>query len=161
MGRKPGWQGFVTCSTVHRVLRICGNGTKIVLVPLPPAVCRAIDRAVGSRDARAGPAEQPRYPDGPAAATRCLRYLATTAGIQVTHNQFGLSRSVRLSALAASPSWRAKPRLWRAGHGTDFSSLIPSLTAWATTSAAWRRQRVLAQQPRSKPGPVLIWCSVK
>jgi integrase/recombinase XerD len=34
----------------HRVLRVCGKGTKIVLVPLPPAVGRAIDRAVGLRD---------------------------------------------------------------------------------------------------------------
>jgi integrase/recombinase XerD len=29
----------------HRVLRVCGKGTRIVLVPLPPAVGRAIDRA--------------------------------------------------------------------------------------------------------------------
>jgi len=35
----------------HRVLRVTGKGTRIVLVPLPPAVGRAIDRAV---DARAG-----------------------------------------------------------------------------------------------------------
>ena len=35
----------------HRVLRVCGKGTKIVLVPLPPAVGRAIDRAVGDRTA--------------------------------------------------------------------------------------------------------------
>jgi len=33
----------------HRILRVYGKGTKIVLVPLPPAVGRAIDRAVGSR----------------------------------------------------------------------------------------------------------------
>ena len=33
----------------HRVLRVCGKGTKIVLVPLPPAVGRAIDRAIGDR----------------------------------------------------------------------------------------------------------------
>jgi integrase/recombinase XerD len=33
----------------HRVLRVCGKGSKIVLVPLPPAVVRAIDRAVGHR----------------------------------------------------------------------------------------------------------------
>jgi len=33
----------------HRVLRVCGKGTKIVLVPLPSAVGRAIDRAIGSR----------------------------------------------------------------------------------------------------------------
>jgi integrase/recombinase XerD len=34
----------------HRVLRVCGKGTKVVLVPLPPAVGRAIDRAIGLRD---------------------------------------------------------------------------------------------------------------
>ena len=33
----------------HRVLRVCGKGTKVVLVPLPPAVGRAIDRAIGAR----------------------------------------------------------------------------------------------------------------
>jgi hypothetical protein len=33
----------------HRVLRVCGKGTKVVLVPLPPAVGRAIDRAAGDR----------------------------------------------------------------------------------------------------------------
>jgi integrase/recombinase XerD len=33
----------------HRVLRVCGKGTKVVLVTLPPAVSRAIDRAVGER----------------------------------------------------------------------------------------------------------------
>jgi integrase/recombinase XerD len=33
----------------HRVLRVCGKGTKVVLVPLPPAVGRAIDKAIGDR----------------------------------------------------------------------------------------------------------------
>jgi site-specific recombinase XerD len=33
----------------HRVLRVFGKGTKLVLVPLPPAVGRALDRAVDSR----------------------------------------------------------------------------------------------------------------
>src|ERR1700733_13264146 len=66
----------------HRVLRVCGKGTKIVLVPLPPAVGRAIDRAVGDRTR--GPvllnsrgARMDRH-----AATRRLRRLAATAGIQ-------------------------------------------------------------------------------
>ena len=62
---------------------MCGKGTKIVLVPLPPAVGRAIDRATGSRPR--GPillsrgARMDRH-----AATRRLRQLAQTAGIQVT-----------------------------------------------------------------------------
>ena len=67
----------------HRVLRVCGKGTKIVLVPLPPAVGRAIDRAAGLRDR--GPillntrgARMDRH-----AATRRLRHLARTAGIQI------------------------------------------------------------------------------
>src|SRR5215467_13853543 len=50
----------------HRVLRVCGKGSKVVLVPLPPAVGRAIDRATGGPDVRADPAQQPRRPDGPA-----------------------------------------------------------------------------------------------
>jgi integrase/recombinase XerD len=33
----------------HRVLRVVGMGGKVVLVPLPAAVGRAIDRAVGER----------------------------------------------------------------------------------------------------------------
>jgi site-specific recombinase XerD len=67
----------------HRVLRVCGKGTKVVLVPLPPAVSRAIDRATGFRDH--GPillntrrARMDRH-----AATRRLRRLAESAGIQV------------------------------------------------------------------------------
>ena len=35
----------------HRVLRVHGKGDKVVLVPLPPAVARAIDRAVAGRSA--------------------------------------------------------------------------------------------------------------
>jgi integrase/recombinase XerD len=68
----------------HRVLRVCGKGTKVVLVPLPPAVGRAIDRAAGTRTG--GPillnsrgTRMDRH-----AATRRLRLLAGTAGIRIT-----------------------------------------------------------------------------
>ena len=68
----------------HRVLRVCGKGTKIVLVPLPPAVGRAIDRAIGSRTR--GPvlvntrgARMDRH-----AATRRLRHLAQQASVTIT-----------------------------------------------------------------------------
>ncbi|MGH3376428.1 MAG: tyrosine-type recombinase/integrase [Actinoallomurus sp.] len=60
----------------HRVLRVVGKGTRIVLVPLPPAVGRAIERATGHR--AGGPillntrgARMDRH-----AATRRLRRLA-------------------------------------------------------------------------------------
>ena len=67
----------------HRVLRICGKGTKIALIPLPPAVGRAIDRATGSRGS--GPillnsrgTRMDRH-----AATRRLRRLAGNAGVRI------------------------------------------------------------------------------
>jgi integrase/recombinase XerD len=68
----------------HRVLRVCGKGTKIVLVPLPPAVGRAIGRAIGTRTF--GPillnsrgTRMDRH-----AATRRLRRLAETGSRQIT-----------------------------------------------------------------------------
>jgi len=73
----------------HRVLRVCGKGTSVALVPLPPAVGRAIDRATGTRVS--GPillnsrdARMDRH-----AATRRLRQLADTAGIPVTRAHDG------------------------------------------------------------------------
>jgi integrase len=38
----------------HRVLRVRGKCTKAVLVPLPPAAARAIDRAIGARTSGVG-----------------------------------------------------------------------------------------------------------
>jgi integrase/recombinase XerD len=67
----------------HRVLRVRGKGGKIVLVPLPPAVSRAIDRAAGER--ATGPlllnrrgTRMDRH-----AATRRLRHLAVVAGVRL------------------------------------------------------------------------------
>jgi integrase/recombinase XerD len=67
----------------HRVLRVCGKGTKVVLVPLPPAVGRSIDQAIGARTH--GPillnsrgVRMDRH-----AATRRLRRLAETAGVSI------------------------------------------------------------------------------
>ena len=66
----------------HRVLKVRGKGGKVVLTPLPPAVQRAIERAVGGRA------------DGPVlrtirgtrmdrhAATRRLKQLAAQAGVR-------------------------------------------------------------------------------
>jgi site-specific recombinase XerD len=67
----------------HRVLRVCGKGDKVVLIPLPPAVGRAIDQAIGARTG--GPilrnsrgARMDRH-----AATRRLRRLAAGAGVPI------------------------------------------------------------------------------
>ena len=48
----------------HRVLKVYGKGGKVALVPLPPAVASAIDRAVDDRR-RADPANTTRQPHGP------------------------------------------------------------------------------------------------
>jgi integrase/recombinase XerD len=68
----------------HRVLRVCGKGTKVVLIPLPPAVGRATGKAIGSRatgpillNCRGGRM-------GRHAATRRLRRLAEASGVRIT-----------------------------------------------------------------------------
>jgi integrase/recombinase XerD len=67
----------------HRVLRVAGKGGRTVLIPLPPAVGRALDRAIGDRTSgaillnRRG-ARMDRH-----AATRRLRALAQTTGMQM------------------------------------------------------------------------------
>jgi integrase/recombinase XerD len=68
----------------HRVLRVCGKGTKVVLIPLPPAVGRAIDRAIGTRTG--GPILLNSRGTGMDrhTATRRLRHLANAAGVQIT-----------------------------------------------------------------------------
>ena len=66
----------------HRVLRVCGKGTKIVLVPLPPAVGRAIDRAVADRTDGALLLNSRGVRMDRHATTRRLRWLAASAGIQ-------------------------------------------------------------------------------
>ena len=67
----------------HRVLRVCGKGSKVVLVPLPPAVSRAVDRAAGERPA--GPLLLNRRGErmDRHAATRRLRQLAAAAGVRL------------------------------------------------------------------------------
>jgi integrase/recombinase XerD len=67
----------------HRVLRVRGKGGKVVLVPLPPAVGRAIDRAVDG--GTEGPILRNMLGErmDRHAATRRLKYLAATAGIRM------------------------------------------------------------------------------
>jgi site-specific recombinase XerD len=65
----------------HRVLRVLGKGDKMALVPLPPAVGRAIERAVDGRFA--GPILRSRTGSrmDRHCATRRLRALARSAGV--------------------------------------------------------------------------------
>jgi integrase/recombinase XerD len=67
----------------HRVLRVRGKGAKTVLVPLPPAVGRAIDRAIDGRSARPILLNSRRARMDRHAATRRLRNLAGAAGVRI------------------------------------------------------------------------------
>ena len=62
---------------------MCGKGTKIVLVPPPPAVGRAIDRAAASRARGPIPLNTRGARMDRHAATRRLRHLAEAAGLQI------------------------------------------------------------------------------
>ena len=90
----------------HRVLRVCGKGTKVVLVPLPPAVGRSIDQAIGARTH--GPillnsrgVRMDRH-----AATRRLRRLAETAGVRIARPHPHMLRHLRVDH---EQQWRANP----------------------------------------------------
>ena len=67
----------------HRVLRVSGKGGKVVLVPLPPAVGRAVDTAAGERST--GPILLNRRGNrmDRHAATRRLKHLAAIAGVRM------------------------------------------------------------------------------
>ena len=105
----------------HRVLRVRGKGSKIVLVPLPPAVGRAIDRAVGNRttgpillNTRGGRMDRH-------AATRRLRHLADTAGVRIGRTHPHMLRhtfvtTMQMSGVASDASFGAL-REWRSSCG--------------------------------------------
>jgi integrase/recombinase XerD len=67
----------------HRVLRVHGKGGKIVLVPLPPAVSRAVDRAAGDRASGPLLLNRRQVRMDRHAATRRLRHLAGIAGVRL------------------------------------------------------------------------------
>jgi site-specific recombinase XerD len=122
------------------VLRVRGKGGKVVLVPLPPAVARAIDRAVNGRTD--GPilrntlgARMDRH-----AATRRLKHLAASAGVRMhphmlrptfvtTMLDAGVSlRDVQIAARHADP--RTTMRYDRACKNLDRHPTTSSPRTW-------------------------------
>jgi integrase/recombinase XerD len=68
----------------HRVLRVCGKGGKVVLVPLPPAVSRAIERSVDERTTGAILLTSRGTRMDRHCAIRRLRRLAEQAGVKLS-----------------------------------------------------------------------------
>ncbi|MFI7252711.1 tyrosine-type recombinase/integrase [Micromonospora chalcea] len=127
----------------HRVLRVRGKGGKVALVPLPPAVARANDRAVNERTA--GPLL--RNTNGRRmdrhAATRRLKHLTRIAGIRMprmhphmlrhtfvtTMLDAGVSlRDVQIAARHADP--RTTMRYDRARKNLDRHPTTSSPPTW-------------------------------
>ena len=86
----------------HRVVRVVGKGHKIVLVPMPPAICRAVDRAVANRDT--GPILRNRNGDrmGRHAATRRLQHLQLAAGVQIARMHPHMLRHTFVTTMLAA-----------------------------------------------------------
>ena len=94
----------------HRVLRVQGKGDKVVLVPLRPAVGRAIDRAVD--EWTAGPilltvrgTRMDRH-----CATRRLRNLARDAGVKLPRMHPHMLRHTFVTTMLDAGSTRATCR---------------------------------------------------
>jgi site-specific recombinase XerD len=123
----------------HRVLRVCGKGSKVVLVPLPPAVGRAIDRSIGARSG--GPillntrgARMDRH-----AATRRLRHLAETAGVPIARPHPHMLRhtfvTTMLDAVWTCGTSRSPPAT--PTHAPPCVMTEPVRTSTATPTTSW------------------------
>ena len=143
----------------HRMLRVRGKGTKAALLPLPPAVCRAIDPAIGGRTR--GPillnSRGARH-----AATRRLRHLSEVAGVRITRPHphmlphtfvttmldAGVDlRDVQIAARHADP--RTTMRYDRAAR----TSIVTRITSWPPTwPPAPNRDRLPLPKPGETPG---------
>ncbi|HEV2373434.1 MAG TPA: hypothetical protein VGS19_14830 [Streptosporangiaceae bacterium] len=118
----------------HRVLRVCGKGTKVVLVPLPPAVGRAIDRATGTRNS----------PDGDWVTGQVL---SPTAAWYSGSDTIAAPRDAERPQLPTSTSSRRLDR----GAAT-----VQVRIGWAeTTHRVGPHRSVTSRQPRSARAPVL------
>jgi integrase/recombinase XerD len=100
----------------HRVLRVCGKGTKVMLIPLPPAVGRAIDRAIGNRCAGPIPLNTRRTRMDRHAATRRLRHLVRIGGVRISRTHPHMLRhtfvtTMQTSRVASDASFRAPAAL--------------------------------------------------
>jgi integrase len=131
----------------HRVLRVCGKGTKIVLVPLPPAVGRAIDQATGLRTR--GPillntrgTRMDRH-----AATRRLRHLAQQADVQATRAHPHMLRHTSSRPCSTRESTCVMSRLL---PGTPIRAPQCGMTGPART---WTATRTISWPPSWPPAP--------
>jgi integrase/recombinase XerD len=115
----------------HRVLRVCGKGAKIVLIPLPPAVGRAIDRAIGGRASGAILLNSRGTRMDRHAATRRLRRLAETAGVSITRPHPHMLRHTFVTTMQGrGVASGASFRLWREAGAVRAAALRAPGPGW-------------------------------
>ena len=137
----------------HRVLSVCGKGTKVVLVPLPPAVGRAIDTAVGARTS--GPillnsrgVRMDRH-----AATRRLRRLSEAADVRMSRPHPHMLRhtfvtTMQMSGVASDASFPGRCEEGAIRHPGP-GSATAAWSAWRETAGQHGRVKTgLRQTPR-------------
>ncbi len=126
----------------HRVLRVVGKGTRVALVPLPPAVGRAVDRAVDGRPAvrccftpavggwtgmpqPAGSVTSPNRPgSGSLACTRTCSGTPSSPPCSTPASTCGTSRSPPATPTPAPPCATTGPA--RTSTGTPTTSSPPT-----------------------------------
>ena len=163
----------------HRVLRVRGKGGKVVLVPLPPAVSRAVDRAAGERSM--GPlllnrrgVRMDRH-----AATRRLRHVAADAGVRLPRMHPHMLRHTFVTTMldagvdlpdvqiaARHADARTTMRYDRARKNLDrhpnyiLAAYTPSGTRpRVSRTGCWVAARDAAVDPSRRRGTVIPWSS--
>jgi integrase/recombinase XerD len=128
----------------HRVLRVRGKGGKVALLPLPPAVGRAIERAVDDRIE--GPilrntlgARMDRH-----AATRRLKQLAASAGVRMPRMHPHMLRHTFVTTMLEPASVSAT---YKSPPATPTHAPPCAATGPATTSTAIRPTSSLLTWP--------------
>jgi len=140
------------CKQVRLRPGCVGKGTKVVLVPLPPAVGRAVDRAVDGRSS--GPillntrgGRMDRH-----AATRRLRRLAATAGVRLPRMHPHMLRHTFVTTmLDAGVDLRDQQIAARhADPRTRCDTTVPARTSIATPTTS--SPRIWPQEPDGPTG---------